>query len=50
MPVLQVICEFYLRENPNSFYANVPFLYPLKTLENQSIFDVFREKRNRALA
>ena len=28
----------------NPFQANVPFLYPLKTLENPSFFDVFRGK------
>ena len=26
----------------NSFHANVPFLYPLKTSENQRFSDVFR--------
>ena len=30
----------------NSFHASVPFLYPLKTSENQSFSDVFREYRN----
>ena len=28
----------------NPFQANVPFLYPLKTLETPSFFDVFRGK------
>ena len=32
------------------FYPNVPFLYPLKTSENQSFFDVFRGYGNGTLA
>ena len=31
------------------FHANVPFLYPLKTSENQRFFDVFRGYRNGTL-
>ena len=34
----------------NSFHVNVPFLYPLKTSENQRFSDVFREYRNEAFA
>ena len=30
----------------NPFPANVPFLYPLKTSENQRLSDVFRGYRN----
>ena len=33
----------------NSFHATGLFLYPLKTLENQRFFDVFREYRKRAV-
>ena len=34
----------------NPFQANVPFLYPLKTLENLRLSDVFRGYRKGALA
>ena len=30
----------------NPFYANFPFLYPLKISENQRFSDVFRVYRN----
>ena len=33
----------------NSFQANVPFLHPLKTLENFWLSDVFRGCRNETL-
>ena len=29
----------------NTFYSNVPFLFSLKTSENQRFSDVFREYR-----
>ena len=34
----------------NSFLANVPILYPLKTPENQRFSGVFREYKMRTLA
>ena len=36
--------------NINPFHTNVPFLYPLKTLENLWFSDVFRGYRNGTLA
>ena len=45
-----VISEFYDKYFLNPFQANVPFLYPLKTPENQMFFDVFRGYRKGTLA
>ena len=33
----------------NPFQPNVPFLYPLKTLENEMFSDIFRGYRNGTL-
>lgn len=34
----------------NPYYNHIPFLCTLKTSENQEIFDIFRDYRNRAFA
>ena len=38
--------SFELKTFFNPFEPNTPFLYPLKTLENQRFSDVFRGYRN----
>ena len=40
----------YLLNLRNPSQVNVPYIYPLKTLENQRFPDVFREDRNEILA
>ena len=40
-----------IRKNPRDpFNTNAPFLYPLKTSENQRFCDVFRGYKNETLA
>ena len=48
-------CKYQLKQIPTCrekmphWFSNVPFLYPLKTSENQRFSDVFRGYRNRTL-
>ena len=39
---VQKFVIFYIQQMFNPFLANVPFLYPLKTQENQKFSCVFR--------
>ena len=39
--------KFSIRKMVNPFSTNIPLLYPLKTLENWRISDVFRGHRKR---
>ena len=48
-PKFPELTQFYITAQSiriNSFHTNVPFLYPLKTLENLWFSDVFRGYRN----
>ena len=46
--VLEILVAVKINLKP--FQANVPYLYPVKTSENQRFSDVFRGHINRTLA
>ena len=48
--IFRVICSNMKWDRPYPFWANVQFLYPLKTSGNQRFSDVFKGYRNGTLA